>query len=183
ARLPCAPTVDNVAAIKACEAAAGQCGFRVVAKTRRSLLLMPCGPQLRSSAFSCLAAGFAGSFDGGSASSSSGSASLGRGITAELVAPNETRGELGLAISVATSRAQGGEAFVSALSLQLEGLVASRSGDPSSGGLGLEDTEGGGAGSSRFKRESQAYYYFSKLLCDTGKEPGRTSLDFTQRFS
>eukprot|EP00930_Biecheleria_cincta_P048708 TRINITY_DN33987_c0_g1_i1.p1 TRINITY_DN33987_c0_g1~~TRINITY_DN33987_c0_g1_i1.p1 ORF type:complete len:479 (+),score=95.66 TRINITY_DN33987_c0_g1_i1:212-1438(+) len=109
------------------------------------------------------------------------SSSSGRGITAELVLPeNATEG---LSISVATSRAHRGEAFVSALSAQLETLQPG--GQEGLASLKMEDDGGpeSGNASSRFKQESQAYYYYSKLLCDKQKAPGRAALNFIQRFT
>jgi len=103
----------------------------------------------------------------------------GHGITAELVPDSD--GE-GLAVSVATSRAAGGEAFVSALSAQLESLVSSQS----TSLVVREESQGKSrcrsSASSRFRQEAQAYYYYSKLLYDTRQTPGQAATEFAQSF-
>jgi len=157
AKLPCGSSVDNVKALEACEAAAASAGFNVVVRTRRSLVFMP---GSRQSAFSCMVPGFA---------TSRGSA----GITAELVADEEGS----LAVSVASSTPSGRE-FVSALSSRLESLNEG----PALTTLAVEDADGS-CTASRFKRESQAYYYYAKLLCDPSRDPGREALDFVQSFT
>lgn len=165
ATLPCAATVDNVSAIKACEAAAMKCGFLVAARTRRSLLLMP---MPRRALMKCFSPGAGRGRD----------VQAGCGISAELV-PSADGG--GLAVSVTTPSALARrEAFMCALSDQLTLLSSSGGSSPSSSRspqkLGRE------ASGSRFKNELSAYYYFSKLLLSEAEAPGMASAQFVQRF-
>lgn len=155
AKFPCAASVDNASAIKACELAAGLCGYHVASRTGRSVLLMP-GP--RRALFSCMAPGRSA---GGPPSRA------GSGITAELV-PDEY-GD-GFAIAVATSRATKGEAFISALASKLEELHCTPS------------VEEQNYGASRFKKEAQAYYFFSKILYDARQAPGMAVVEFVDSF-
>jgi len=158
AKLPCDATVDNVLAIKACEAAARNCGFHVAARTAGSVVLMP---RPKHGLYKCLMPGCA--IPGGRS---------GCGITAELVLDPEGDG---LAVSVASSRVESGESFISALTVQLHGLVNRQVAGAAAQSEMLSSA-------TRFRRESQAYYYYSKLLCDTRHQPGRAASDFVQAF-
>lgn len=171
AKLPCAPTVDNVSAIEACEFAAIKSGLRVAARTKRSLLLMPGGKR---ALWTCMAPGMSGR-----------ASHAGHGITAELVPGDD--GE-GLAVSVMTpSGAKRGQTFIQALNTQLISIGSSgatpkaalrRSG--SAGSTSTQDTVMSSA--SRVKNELSAYYYFSKLLLSDKQPPGMAAAQFVQRF-
>jgi len=166
ATVNCGARVDNVLAMRACEAAAKECGFQVAARTRKSLVLMP-GPK--RALFACLAPNMGGS---------SGPKAAGRGITAELVADDEGDG---LAFAVATPQIGGGEAFVSALSQRLEDLCAAQTPSVSSTAAPATQQEQQND-STRFKQEAQAYYYCSRMLCDTREVPGQAASEFVQDF-
>eukprot|EP00928_Gymnodinium_smaydae_P009840 TRINITY_DN13682_c0_g1_i1.p1 TRINITY_DN13682_c0_g1~~TRINITY_DN13682_c0_g1_i1.p1 ORF type:complete len:496 (-),score=85.75 TRINITY_DN13682_c0_g1_i1:112-1599(-) len=158
ATLPCGSSVDNVTAIQACEAAANECGYGIVSRTRRSVLLMPLPkrallPRLTTS---CCTGGVVRG-EGG------------YGIAAELV-PND---DGDLAISVATPSCKRSKEFVSALSLQLEEL---------GGGAAVAPQEEADFGGSAFKRKVQAYYLASKLLCDVQLEPGMAAAAAVEAF-
>lgn len=84
-------------------------------------------------------------------------------------------GSEGLSISIATTKAAQGEAFLSALSSQLEQM--NKETGESSFGLA---SEGNSESSSRFKREAQAYYYYSKILYDSRQAPGAALAEFFQ---
>lgn len=160
-KLPCEPTVDDALAIKACEAAAHKCGFHVAARTAGSVVLMP---SPKHAFLKCLMPG---------CGSQAGTApDEGRGITAELVPDAE--GE-GLAVSVASSRADFGAAFVSALVAQLKSVAK----EQVATSVAREEML---SSSSRFRRESQAYYYYSKILYDTRQPPGQAAAEFVQSF-
>ena len=162
AKLPCDATVDNVLAIKACEAAARKCGFYVAARTAGSVVLMP---SPKHGLYKCLMPGCA--IPGGKSHSDAGC-----GITAELVLDPEGDG---LAVSVASSRVESGESFISALTVQLNSLVNKQAAGAAAQSEMLSSA-------TRFRRESQAYYYYSKLLCDTRHQPGRVASDFVLAF-
>lgn len=127
-------------------------------------------PGPRRALFACMAP-----------SAASAGRELGRGITAELV-PNED-GD-GLSLAVATPSSKRSEAFVSTLNRQLSQLGRepeqarpSRGPAKDTGTIEDEPTEMG-----KFKLESSAYYYFSKLLLDQRQEPGLAATQFVQSF-
>lgn len=161
--LPCPLNVDNVSALQACEVAAADCKLRVVARTRRSVVLMP-GP-LRSlfSTFACMAPG---------ASPHPGTSHQGAGITAELV--TDDTGE-GLAVLVIGTKEKKGDSFVAALTKRLGSL-----------GAGCRDPrsifEDNSSSASRFRKEAQAYYYFSRLLHSSQQAPGREAAELVTKL-
>jgi len=160
-KLSCAPSVDNISAIQACETAAKQSGFCIVARTRRSVVLMP-GPK--RALFTCFAA----------STSSTKTPAAGRGITAELIADDEGDG---LAISIAATQANRSRAFISALSAQLGRTNAEANNDPGT------DEDATSTCSSHFKRENQAYYYYSRILYDIKSPPGLAASNFVNSFT
>mmetsp|Transcript_72013 Transcript_72013/g.154117 ORF Transcript_72013/g.154117 Transcript_72013/m.154117 type:complete len:472 (-) Transcript_72013:138-1553(-) len=174
-KLPCAHAVDNVTAFAACEAAARKRGFCVAVRSRRSLLLMP-GP--RRSMTSCLSPSTQ------TDPSPRTSSRAGRGITAELVFDDESES---LAISVDASCVKSGEAFVSALGRELEGLdCGERLASPSASPSASPHSEWGEEhidSPSRFKIEAQAYYFYSAILCNTRHAPGAAAADFVRSFT
>lgn len=166
-KLVCPPTLDNISAIQACEAAAVKSGYCIAARTKRSLVLMP-GP--RRALLTCLASGVSRARD----------SHAGRGITAELV-PSDS-GET-LAVSVTTpagGKRRDSQNFISALQNQLNSGNSPSSSSSSPKRTDETVTE---LSASRFKSELAAYYYFSKLLLSEKEAPGVAAAQFVQRFS
>mmetsp|Transcript_89123 Transcript_89123/g.230012 ORF Transcript_89123/g.230012 Transcript_89123/m.230012 type:complete len:429 (+) Transcript_89123:100-1386(+) len=162
-KIPCAPSVDNFSAISNCESAASECGFRVVSRTKQSLVLLPT-PQRR---LLCCWERTPANPDGT------------KGVTAE-VGPNE-KGD-GLVISVATPRDGNGEKFVQALSrsmrLERGGPLCSATTMASPRPPADESKH-----SAHFKVEAQAYYSYSRILADAKQAPGLAAAEFVQTFT
>lgn len=165
-KLSCAPTVDNVSAIGACESAASDCGFAVASRTRRSLVLMPSvRPALlaRLASPSCCISGSGPAF------------SAGHGLIAELV-PDEF-GE-SLSICVETPSQKFGEAFISALSLRLKGMR-----QDNGEGNQAQPPAGAEGDAMMSRQKAQAYYIVAKVLSDASIEPGAEMAEFVQSFA
>lgn len=169
AHIPCPPQLDHVSALCECEAAAGECGFRVASRSKRHLLLMP---WRRPNLLSCVAPNFvpaapAADFAGG------------QGIAVELAPVGEGSG---LEVSVATSRAPCSEAFVSKLSSRLENFGNEEIGEAIGSTAPIAATgsprkEHGAFRSKDTMNEAQAYYRCSKLLCDSRQPAGRQAAE------
>lgn len=169
AKIPCSPQLDHVSALSECEAAAGECGFKVASRSKRHLVLMP---GRKPHLWSCLAPSFA-------ARAQTSEFAGGHGIAVELAPVGEGSG---LEVSVATSKLPCSEAYVSRLSTRLEnyggsetdGAAGASTASPRTGGFRFER---GAFRSKDNMNEAQAYYRCSKILCDIRQPAGRTAAD------
>mmetsp|Transcript_40462 Transcript_40462/g.73151 ORF Transcript_40462/g.73151 Transcript_40462/m.73151 type:complete len:465 (-) Transcript_40462:64-1458(-) len=163
ARLPCGPALDDLGALRACEKAAVECGYRVASRTGRALVLLP-GPQ--SSLFRCFAP----------QSTHLPSPTSGNGIMAELVPKDDGDG---FEVTVA-STAQNiiGEAFVEKLNRHMALPDGMDLPNPPEYEMERQRSE-----VSLFKKEASAYYYFSRLLLSQDQPCGAAAAEFVTAFN
>jgi len=165
AEIPCAPGLDGDAALGACERAAVETSFRVVVRTRGSLVLLPVPRR-----------GFARCMLPGAGALMAKDPRGGRGITVELVESASRHGGGRVAIAVAAHHPTRSEAFVTAVRSQLSLLAASTAMEA------LVSAEPPSGVTARIQQE-KAYYFVSRILSNRDTEAGQEAADFCEAFA
>mmetsp|Transcript_59407 Transcript_59407/g.133409 ORF Transcript_59407/g.133409 Transcript_59407/m.133409 type:complete len:464 (+) Transcript_59407:70-1461(+) len=163
ARLPCGPALDDLAALRACEKAAVECGYRVASRSGRALVLLPGPPSSLFRCFTPQAAHLP-------------STASGNGIMTELVPKDDGDG---FEVTVASS-AQNvvGQSFVEKLNRHMALPDTMDLSSPPEDEMERQRSE-----VSLFKKEASAYYYFSRLLLNQEHPCGAAAAEFVTVFN